>query len=324
MISTGRGAACHPAPALCSPHRLKPPSPGRSPPLLSTGPPLDINRLHWTTWQALNSQSLCAFADALTALLLSKSRLSRQRCSWLYGWKPTLRALPADPPAAAGTCQTSRGAGAGLAGNRCAQHGRYHAKLNTWKFWCPAVSVQQAGNSHTPTNAGWPCCCLTTHQRNWLPGWDRDSEVAEIALSWRSRLGSQRCWLCFPRATNIPLLLAALASAIRGEKQSAPSPAAEDIKPAFSGCHFYGESFYHKTTESRSNCWRHKTRLLLATKGCSPMRCFFTTFNSMLDKSNYVERQGDAMGWWYHTTNPPTNQPWRSRRRLRTCEQSRV
>lgn len=113
----------------------------------------------------------------------------------------------------------------------------------------------------------------------------------------------------FPQATNIPILLVALASAIRGEKQSAPSPTAEDVKPAFSGCHFYGESFYHEITESRSSCWRHKTRLLLATKDA--LLCTVSSPYLTLCWTNQTVLNWTS-GWCNGSIPPqktPTNQP---------------
>lgn len=148
--------------------------------------------------------------------------------------------------------------------------------------------------------------CAMTH----LYSWDCDSEVAASALNRRSRFLSRRSGLSFPHTTDIPLLLVAPASAIRGEKQSVPSATAEDVKPAFCGCHFYGESLYHKITDSRSNCWRHKTRQLLATKGCSPMQHFFTTLNSTVDRSKDVQLNSRVRQWDKVTpgqTHQPTN-----------------
>lgn len=55
-----------------------------------------------------------------------------------------------------------------------------------------------------------------------------------------------------PSGYKQPLLLAAPASAIRGEEQSAPLPAAEDVRPACPGCHFYGEPPCRTPAESRA------------------------------------------------------------------------
>lgn len=65
-----------------------------------------------------------------------------------------------------------------------------------------------------------------------------------------------------PSGYKHPFLVAAPASAIRGEEQSASLPAAEDVRPAFPGCHFYGEPSCRKPAESRAelqteagHCW---------------------------------------------------------------------